>query len=54
MASSLSIIVNNLSERIHRIKFKYGRDDKKCETCGIFIFVSIATVFLNIQTLKII
>ena len=52
MASSLLNIVNNLSERIHRIKFKYGQDDKKCETCGIFI--SIATVFLNIQTLKII
>ena len=54
MASSLSNIVDNLSERIHRIKFKYGQDDKKCETCGIFIFISIATVFLNIQTLKII
>ena len=26
---------NNLSEGIHRIKCKYGRDDKKCRTCGI-------------------
>ena len=35
MASSLSNLVNNLSEGIHRIKSKYGHDDKKCETCRI-------------------
>ena len=35
MASSLSDLVNNLSEGIHRIKCKFGHDDKKCETCGI-------------------
>ena len=35
MASSLSNLVNNLSEGIHRIKCKYGHDDKKCETWGI-------------------
>ena len=35
MAGSLSNPVNNLSERIHRIKSKCGHDDKKCETCGI-------------------
>ena len=35
MASSLSNLVNNLSEVIHKIKSKYGRDDKKCETCRI-------------------
>ena len=35
MASTLSNLVNNLSEGIHRIKYKFGRDDKKCETCGI-------------------
>ena len=35
MASSLSNLVNNLSEVIHRIKRKYGNDDNKCETCGI-------------------
>ena len=35
MASSLSNLVNNLSEVIHRIKCKCGRDDKNCETCGI-------------------
>ena len=35
MASSLSNLVNNLSEGIHRIKCKYEHDDKKCETCVI-------------------
>ena len=35
MTSSLSNLVNNLSEGIHRIKCKYGDDDKKCETCRI-------------------
>ena len=35
MASSLSNLVNNLSEGIHRIKCKFGHDDKKYETCGI-------------------
>ena len=35
MVSLLSNLVNNLSERIHRIKCKYGHDDKKCEPCGI-------------------
>ena len=29
--SSLSNLVNNLSERVHRIKYKLGNDDKKCE-----------------------
>ena len=32
MANSLSNLVNNLSERIHRIKYKFGHDDKNCET----------------------
>ena len=35
MASSLSNLVNNLSEGIHKIKCKHGHDDKKCEACGI-------------------
>ena len=35
MASFLSNLVNNLSEGIHRIKCKFGHDNKKCETCGI-------------------
>ena len=34
-ASSLSNRVNNLSEGVHRIKRKFGHDDKKCGTCGI-------------------
>ena len=34
------------------MKYKYGHDDKKCETCGIKN--SIATVLLNIQTLNMI
>ena len=32
MASSLSNLANNLSERIHRIKCKYRQDGKKCKT----------------------
>ena len=35
MESSLSNLVNNLSEGIHRIKCKHRHDDKKCEICGI-------------------
>ena len=35
MASSLSNLVHNLSEGIHKIKCKYGQDDKQCETCRI-------------------
>ena len=34
MASSLSNLVNNLSEGMHRIKCKFEHDDKKCEVCG--------------------
>ena len=35
MASSLSNLVNNLSEGIHRIKYKFRQNDKKYKTCGI-------------------
>ena len=35
MTSSLSNLLNHISEGIHRIKCKFGHDDKKCETCGI-------------------
>ena len=35
LARSLSNLVNNLSEGIHKIKCKFGHDDKKCETCRI-------------------
>ena len=35
MASSLSNLVNNLSEGIPKIKCKYGDDNKNCKTCHI-------------------
>ena len=35
MASSLSNLVKNLSELIHKIICKYGHDDKKSETCRV-------------------
>ena len=35
MVSSLSDLLNNLSEGIYKTKYKYGQDDKKCETCRI-------------------
>ena len=35
MASSLSNLVKNLSKENHKIKCKYGHDDKKCENCRI-------------------
>ena len=35
MAGSLSNLVNNLSEGIHRIKYKFGHNEKKSEACGI-------------------
>ena len=34
-AHYLSNLVNNLSEELHRIKYKLGYDNKKCETCEI-------------------
>ena len=35
MASSLSNLVDNLFKGIHKIKYKYGHNNKRCETCGI-------------------
>ena len=49
MANLLSNLVSNLPIGTHRI----GLDDKNCETCAIK-YISIATVFLNIETIKII
>ena len=34
-ASSLSNLVNNLAEGIHKVKCKYGHDNKQCGTCAI-------------------
>ena len=42
MSSSLSNLVNNLSEGIHKIKCRFGNGHKECETY----------FFLNIKTLK--
>ena len=52
MASLLLSLANNLAEGIHRIKYKYGEDNKKCEHKELN--TKIASGFLNIQTLKII
>ena len=52
MTNSLSNLVNNFSQEIHRIKCKFCHDDKKRETCGIK--VSIVTAFLNTQIVKIV
>ena len=52
MANSLSNLVNNLSEGIHRIKCKFGHDEKNVKLAELNI--SIATVFSNVQTLKMI
>ena len=49
MASSLSNLVNNLYERIHGIKRKFGQDDKTCE-----IKYKYCNYFLETQILKII
>ena len=35
MASSVSNLVDNFAEGIHKIKCKYGHDNKKNEVCGI-------------------
>ena len=35
ITSALSSIVNNPSEGIHKVKCRFGYNDKKYETCGI-------------------
>ena len=52
MTSSLSNLVNNISEGSHKIERKHGDYNKKCETCGIKY--KYCNCFLNIQTLKMI
>ena len=52
VGSSLSNLVNILSEGIHKIKCKYGHDDKNAKFEELN--VSIVTVPLNTQTLKMI
>ena len=53
MASSLSNLVNNLSEGIPKITCKYGHDNKKNVTL-VELYTNCATVFLNTQILKMI
>ena len=52
MACSLSNLVNNFSEGIHRIKCKFGDEEKNVKF--VELYISIATVFLNIKTLTMI
>ena len=52
MASSLSNLVNDLFEEICRIKSKFRGDGKNVKYAELN--ENIATVFLNIQTLKMI
>ena len=55
MSSSLSNLVSNLPERIHKTKCKYGRNDTNCEILKLAeVNINIATVFLNPKTLKMI
>ena len=35
METSLSYLVDNLAEGIHKYESKCGHDNKKCETCRI-------------------
>ena len=50
MASSLSDLVNNLSEEIHKIKCKYRHNHKKCKTCGITY--QVCNCFLEFTNFK--
>ena len=52
MASSFSSLVIDLSEGIHRIKCRYGHDDKNVRL--VELIISTANGFLNMQTLKMI
>ena len=50
MASSLSNLVNNLSEGIHKIKYKYGHEDKNVKLAELNL--NIANCFLEKTNLK--
>ena len=50
MASSLSTLINNLSEGIHKINCKYGHDDKKYKTCGVTY--EVCDCFLEYENFK--
>ena len=49
-ASSLSNLVNDLSEGIHMVKFKFEHNYKKCETCGTkFTFCDCFLEYTNFK-----
>ena len=52
MASSLSNLVNKITERIHKRKFKYRHADKNVKL--VESNTKIASALLNTQTLKMI
>ena len=52
IASSLSNLAKNVVEGIHKIKCKYGHDDKESETCRIKY--KDCDCFLNVQILSMI
>ena len=51
MESLLLNRVNNLAKGIHKIKCKYGRNEKK-EVKLVDLNTKIATVFLNTEILR--
>ena len=53
MTSSLSNIVNNLSEGIHRSECKLGQNDKE-NVKHVQLNISIVTDFFDIQIIKMI
>ena len=50
MASPFSNVANRLAQGIHKIKCKYGLDDKDMKP--VELDTKIATAFWNRQTLK--
>ena len=48
----MASLLSNLSEVIHKNKCEYGKDDQKVRLAESNI--SIVTVFMNMQTLKMI
>ena len=53
MEGSLSNLVDNLAEGIHKIKYKHGHDNKK-NVNYVELNTKIVSVVLNTQTLKMI
>ena len=52
MVSSLLNLVNNLAEGVHKIKCKYGHDNKKIQ--NLELNTKIVSVVMNIPTLMLI